>query len=108
MRLCGGSHGLRPLNDGELWVSASTVGHVRLRGGFHGVLRTPLNPQPPASDANPAERIASEKEEQGSGRSFCRKAEAELSILCDDAGAGQYIIVIPVEPTGGFPRGARE
>ena len=43
MRLCGGSHGLRPLNDGELWVSASTVGHVRLRGGFHGVLRTPLN-----------------------------------------------------------------
>ena len=61
-----------------------------------------------ASDANPAQRIASEKEEQGSGRSFCRKAEVELSVLCDDAGAWQYIIVIPAEPTGGFPRGARE
>ena len=61
-----------------------------------------------ASDANPAQRIASEKDEQGSGQSFCRKAEAELSVLCDDAGAGQYVVVIPVEPTGGFPRGARE
>ena len=39
----------------------------------------------PASDANPAKRIASEKEEQGSGRSFRRKAEAESSGLCDDA-----------------------
>mgnify|MGYP004605820665 CR=1 FL=1 len=38
-----------------------------------------------ASDANPAKRIASEKEEQGSGRSFRRKAEAESSGLCDDA-----------------------
>ena len=38
-----------------------------------------------ASDANPAKRIASEKEEQGSERSFRRKAEAESSGLCDDA-----------------------
>ena len=37
------------------------------------------------SDANPAKRIASEKEEQGSERSFRRKAEAEPSGLCDDA-----------------------
>ena len=37
------------------------------------------------SDANPAKRIAAEKEEQGSGRSFRRKAEAESSGLCDDA-----------------------
>ena len=39
----------------------------------------------PASDANPAQRIAAEKEEQGSGRSFRREAEAESSGLCDDA-----------------------
>ena len=39
----------------------------------------------PASDANPAKRIAAEKEEQGSERSFRRKAEAEPSGLCDDA-----------------------
>ena len=39
----------------------------------------------PASDANTAKRIASEKEEQGSERSFRRKAEAESSGLCDDA-----------------------
>ena len=39
----------------------------------------------PASDANTAKRIASEKEEQGSGRSFRRKAEAEPRGLCDDA-----------------------
>ena len=38
-----------------------------------------------ASDANPARRIAAEKEEQGSERSFRRKAEAEPSGLCDDA-----------------------
>ena len=38
-----------------------------------------------ASDANPAKRIAAEKEEQGSERSFHRKAEAEPSGLCDDA-----------------------
>ena len=38
-----------------------------------------------ASDANPAKRIAAEKEEQGSERSFRRKAEAESSGLCDDA-----------------------
>ena len=42
------------------------------------------------SDANPAKRIASEKEEQGSGRSFRRQAEAEPSVLCDDAGATRY------------------
>ena len=66
----------------------------------------------PASDANPAKWIASEKEEQGSERSFRRKAEAESSGLCDDAippsGAWQYIVVSPVQPFGGFPRGARE
>ena len=39
----------------------------------------------PASDANPAKRIASEKEEQGSERSFRREVEAESSGLCDDA-----------------------
>ena len=39
----------------------------------------------PVSDANPAKRIAAEKEEQVSGRSFRRKAEAEPSGLCDDA-----------------------
>ena len=39
----------------------------------------------PVSDANPAKRIAAEKEEQGSGRSFRRKVEAESSGLCDDA-----------------------
>ena len=39
----------------------------------------------PASDANPAKRIASEKEEQGSERNFRREAEAESSGLCDDA-----------------------
>ena len=39
----------------------------------------------PVSDANPAKRIAAEKKEQGSGRSFRRKAEAESSGLCDDA-----------------------
>ena len=37
------------------------------------------------SDANPAKRIAAEKEEQGSERSLRRKAEAESSGLCDDA-----------------------
>ena len=77
-------------------------------GGFFGRLRLPLNDvrewrcggawaregrpllrhpreDSPASDANPAKRIASEKEEQGSERSFRRKAEAESSGLCDDA-----------------------
>ena len=39
----------------------------------------------PVSDANPAKRIAAEKEEQGSERSFRRKAEAEPRGLCDDA-----------------------
>ena len=39
----------------------------------------------PVSDANPAQRIAAEKEEQGSERSFRRKEEAESSGLCDDA-----------------------
>ena len=39
----------------------------------------------PVSDANPAKRIAAEKEEQGSERSFRRKEEAESSGLCDDA-----------------------
>ena len=39
----------------------------------------------PVSDANPAKRIAAEKEEQGSGLSFRREAEAKLSGLCDDA-----------------------
>ena len=37
------------------------------------------------SAANPAKRIAAEKEEQGSERSFRREAEAESSGLCDDA-----------------------
>ena len=60
-----------------------------------------------ASGANPAKRIAAEKEEQGSGRSFCRKAEAESSGLCDDAGAGQYVVVTPVEPSGGILRSLR-
>ena len=39
----------------------------------------------PVSDANPAKRIASEKEEQVSERSFRLTAEAESSGLCDDA-----------------------
>ena len=94
--------------------------------------------QYPASDANPAKWIASEKEEQGSERSFRHKAEAEFSGLCDDAipyggahaqpwtrkglplhrhpreagipqaGATQYVVVTLTQPTGGFPRGARE
>ena len=62
--------------------------------------------QYPASDANPAKWIASEKEEQGSERSFRHKAEAEFSGLCDDAiprsGAGQYVVVTMAEPSGGF------
>jgi len=35
---------------------------------------------------SPAKRVRWGKEEQGSGRSFRRKAETELSGLCDDAG----------------------
>ena len=37
------------------------------------------------SDANPAKRIAAEKEEQGSEQNFRCQAEAESSGLCDDA-----------------------
>ena len=44
------------------------------------------------SDANPVKRIASEKEAQWSGRSFRRQAEAEPSVLCDDAGTTQYVV----------------
>ena len=36
------------------------------------------------SRRNPAERLRWEEEKQGSGRSFCREAETELSGLCDD------------------------
>ena len=35
--------------------------------------------------ASPAQRVAWGKEEQGSGRSFCRKAKTKSSGLCDDA-----------------------
>lgn len=38
--------------------------------------------------ASPAERVAWGEEEQGSERSFRRKAETELSGLCDDEGLG--------------------
>ena len=37
---------------------------------------------------SPAKRVWMEKEEQGSERSFCRKAETKLSGLCDDAAEG--------------------
>ena len=37
---------------------------------------------------SPAERVAWGEEEQGSERSFRRKAETELSGLCDDEGLG--------------------
>ena len=37
------------------------------------------------SRRSPAKRVRWEKEEQGSGRSFRRKAETETSGLCDDA-----------------------
>ena len=80
-----------------------------LRGTWTRRLRVSViqrGTQYPVSDANPAKRIASEKEEQGSERSFRRKAEVESSGLCDDAipqsGAGQYVAVTPAKPTGGF------
>jgi hypothetical protein len=38
-----------------------------------------------APDANQRSVCGGKKEEQGSGRSFRRKAETELSGLCDDA-----------------------
>ena len=59
--------------------------------GAAGDRRIPQNPAViltlcnPVSDANPAKRIAAEKEEQGSKRSFRRKEEAESSGLCDGA-----------------------
>ena len=58
-------------------------------GGSVSLLSAVIQREPeattPASDANPAKRIASEKEEQGSGLRFRRKAEAKPRGLCDDA-----------------------
>ena len=109
--LTRGFHGLRPLNDGSFHSPRPRYRRALRRThhllSFRGSEATTL-----VSDANPAKRIAAEKEEQGSERSFRRKAEAEPSGLCDDAiprsGAGQCDIVTPAEPFGGFPRGARE
>ena len=94
--------------------SGAKVKHVRkcsavaVSGRARVVSSTVILAHTPASDANPAKRIAAEKEEQGSGRRFRRKAEAESSGLCDDAGAEQCVIVSITQPFGGFPRGARE
>ena len=82
-----------------------TVDAETVDAGGRPLLRHP-RADSPVSDANPAKRIAAEKEEQGSERSFRRKAEAESSGLCDDAiphaGARQYVVVTMVEPSGGF------
>ena len=63
--------------------------HLRVRSRTlhctHQILLSFSRSASPASDANPAKRIAAEKEEQGSGRSFRRKAEASPRGLCDDA-----------------------
>ena len=42
----------------------------------------------PNSNQSPAKRVLLGEEEQGSGRSFRRQAEAELSGLCDDEDGG--------------------
>ena len=63
----GGFHGLRPLNDGDL---GSPRPLLRTRLAPHSPLRTSFRGSEaitPVSAANPAKRIASEKEEQGSG-----------------------------------------
>ena len=67
VRLRGGFHGLRPLNDGDL---GSPRPLLRTRLAPHSPLRTSFRGSEaitPVSAANPAKRIASEKEEQGSG-----------------------------------------
>ena len=101
------AQGLRHSEATPVAVESHGQGHTPnpwMREG-RPLLRHPREDSP-VSDANPAKRIASEKEEQGSGRSFRRKAEAESSGLCDDAiphgGAMQYVVVTAAEPFGGF------
>ena len=59
---------------------------LSLEGGdlLSAVIQRERSDNPPVSAANPAKRIAAEKEEQGSERGFRRKEEAESSGLCDD------------------------
>ena len=45
------------------------------------------------SRRDPAKRSWWEAEEQGSGRSFRRQAETELSVLCDDADGGKCFVL---------------
>ena len=74
---------------------------------FRWVRQHPVESPTHVSAANPAERIAAEKEEQGSGQNFRRKAEAELNGLCDDAGAWQYVVVLSATNRGIPARSAR-
>ena len=65
---------IRPRSDSDRAADREASGHgVQRQRGPH---------------ASPAERVAWGEEEQGSERSFRRKAETELSGLCDDEGLG--------------------
>lgn len=67
---------------------------VRVEGGSHHRVKGETPCQCPEADTggprrNPAQRFRWGEEEQGSERSFRRKAETELSGLCDDEGRVQ-------------------
>ena len=41
-------------------------------------------------------------------QALCHSEGYAAAVKAPTEGAGQCVIVIPAEPTGGFPRGARE